>query len=79
MVSARSRERRSSCSVMWATTACRPKLAARSAANAAHWAPLPNNSPPACAAATVTALANSPSRRHMPGISSSASMYPVAA
>lgn len=30
--------------------------------------------PPACAPATMTALANSPSRRHMPGISSSASM-----
>ncbi|MDQ0932785.1 hypothetical protein QFZ49_002715 [Streptomyces turgidiscabies] len=45
-----------------------------SPANATHCPPMRNGSPPVCAAATVTELASRPSRRHMPGISSSASM-----
>jgi hypothetical protein len=80
MVSLRSRERSDSCWVRCAMAICRPELAATSAAKRTHWSALPNGSPPACAPATVTALANSPTRcAAVPGISSSASMKPEAA
>ncbi len=79
MVTARSRERCSSCSMKWATTSCRTALTTTSPPNRKPCPVLFGGSPPDCEPAMVTAAANTPSRRQPPGSSSSASIRPVAA